>query len=141
MPVIRPASDARIGCVSDRRRMVAELQKVHVRRAFVLWITRGSNASRRRLLLRPRGADRCEFRCSHADARREIGDLAARHFGRWPVASRIVVVTREPSVIDSEKPSPAEAVACLAHIGGPVENVVARIEHVGAEMVTGAQFG
>ena len=95
----------------------------------------------RRLFLRPRGADRCEFQRSHADARREIGDLAARLFGQWPTARRIVVATRGPRTVGGEKSWRAKAVTHLAHIGGPGENVVARIEHVGAEMVTGEQFG
>ncbi len=44
-------------------------------------------------------------------------------------------------MIGGEKSWRAEAVARLAHIGGPGESIVARMEHVGAETVTGAQFG
>lgn len=44
-------------------------------------------------------------------------------------------------MVGGEKPWRAEAVAHLAHVGGTGENVVARIEHVGAKMMTGAQFG
>ena len=44
-------------------------------------------------------------------------------------------------MVGGEKSWRAEAVARPAHIGGPGENVVARIEYVGAETVTVAQFG
>lgn len=46
-----------------------------------------------------------------------------------------------PRMVGGEKSRRAAAVAHVTHVGGPGANVVARIEHVDAETMTGAQFG
>ena len=76
-PIIRRASDAQIGCVSHSDRMVAEFAKSTRSRCFRLEGHAPDEELLRHPLLRPRGVNRCEFRPSDADARREIGNLAA----------------------------------------------------------------
>lgn len=73
--------------------------------------------------------------------RREIGDVAARPFGQWPAARQMVVAARGLRMESAEKRRRAETVPGLARIGGPGENIVARLENGGVETVTGAQFG
>jgi hypothetical protein len=134
---VRPADRMRFGSPSNCCRSAKRIFSLCFR---LVGHTIGDDLLRR-LLLRPRGDDRCELQHSHADARREIRDLAARRFWQWPAARRIVVVTREPRMIAGKKSRQIEAVTRLAHLGGAVESVVTLIKHVAAEMATTKQFG